>query len=360
MRKCALLALALLCAACARRQPEATPAPRAAITRGSAFSVFIVIDSMTPKMAELRDGFQARLDAILLQSGATAAYSHFETKLDPAAADSIRWRIEADKPSLVCVLNSPTGFADSRISSRLRGTEYRFVSENAVALETGIIANRERPGGNICGVGVFVRLSSSLKLLRRVAPRVTKIFSYSWDRVAPLNTWWEAELRAACTSEGFQLLEFRRIRGHQEELALASSFGPEVRDIAFMSCVSPYVNDDGSPLDPNLAAADYREYLSNRTHVPYLSYEDVPIAMGALMGVCVVWKDLGAQMAELAGRVLGGEDPGSIPWEYPRTHNIIINKAKADQLGIQIPQDVLNAAYRVYTDFQGSFMGKAD
>jgi putative ABC transport system substrate-binding protein len=329
-------------------------------SKGAEYRIFIVMDAESAKMAEVRAGIVENLDAFLAKAGAKASYESLPTRLDPAAADAIKDRIEAERPDLVFSINNPAGFADSRIASKLKGGKARFVSENVVPVETGVIESWAKPGGKVCGVGVFVQLNSSLRLLRKVVPGVRKIYSYSWDRVAPLNAWWEAELRRACAEEGFEFADFALLSSHQEEMAYAERHAAARGDMAVMSCVSPYVNADGSLLDPAIAAKDNAAYLRRRFMNPFIAYEDSLVRDGALLGACVIWKDLGAQMAELGARVLSGEDPGSIPWEYPRKFNVVINKKTAERLGIAIPPDVMNAACRVYTDYEGGFMGKAE
>jgi putative ABC transport system substrate-binding protein len=63
-------------------------------------------------------------------------------------------------------------------------------------------------------------------------------------------------------------------------------------------------------------------------------------------------------MAEKGVRIINGENPGDIPWDYPRKYNIIVNLQRAKDLGIEIPQEVISAAYRIYTDYEGNFVGQ--
>jgi putative ABC transport system substrate-binding protein len=65
-------------------------------------------------------------------------------------------------------------------------------------------------------------------------------------------------------------------------------------------------------------------------------------------------------VAELGMKVIEGQNPGSIPWEYPRKFSIIINKMTADRLGIAIPSEILGAAFRIYTDYKGNYIGQSD
>jgi putative ABC transport system substrate-binding protein len=79
-----------------------------------------------------------------------------------------------------------------------------------------------------------------------------------------------------------------------------------------------------------------------------------------LGGACVIWGDIGAQAAEKGLKLIDGADPGSISWDYPRKYNIILNLAAAKRLGITLPQSLVNAAYRVYTDFDGHYVGQGE
>jgi putative tryptophan/tyrosine transport system substrate-binding protein len=352
----ALLSIAVLSAGCSK--PKAVKASETGrMIEGRELRIFIVIDTLTPKMAELKAGLVEQMDAALSEKKSSAEYETLETRLDATAAAAIKDRVEKEKPDLVFCINNPSGFADAHISSKLKEPEYRFVSENAVPVQTGVIESWNKPGGNISGVGVFVQLNSSLKLLKKVKPSVKKIYSYSWDKMIPVNAWWEEELKKACAEEGFELSRFTLLKSYQAELAYADANAAPRDDRAFLVCISPYVNDDGTLVDLNKAAAVYADYLQNRFNNVFIAYEDSLVRAGALMGACVIWKDLGAQMADLGVRVLDGEDPGSIPWQYPRKFNIVINKKTADRLGIKLPQEIIDAAYRIYTDYQGNFMG---
>lgn len=352
-----LIFLALL--SCARAPSKGSAAAKA-LPKGKTFTVFIVMDTVDDWSSGVRDGFAERLDELLAAAGSKAAYEIADTKLDPSTADSIRARIEAGKPDLVCEINYPSGFADSMIASKLKGPDYRFVSMNAVPVQSGAIDSWARPGGNVCGAGVFVQLNSALKLVKRVDPGIKRVFSYSWSEMKDINAWWEPELKRACAEEGLEFAEFRRISSAREEIALLDSFAKGPAGTAIMPCISAYAEEDGTPVNLDEFNAAYHLRLQKTILSPYVSYEDVVIEKGALLGACVIWKDLGTQMADLGARVLSGEDPGSIPWEYPRKFNIVINKKTADRLGISIPPEVMNAAYRIYTDYEGGFMGKAD
>ena len=100
------------------------------------------------------------------------------------------------------------------------------------------------------------------------------------------------------------------------------------------------------------------EYSRENVFIPLISYDEVTVGRGELAGTCVIWYDIGAQLAEKGILILGGTPPGDIPWDYPRKYNILLNLQNAKDLGIVIPQEIINAAYRVYTDYEGNFIGQ--
>jgi putative ABC transport system substrate-binding protein len=315
------------------------------------------MDTVDDWSSLIRDGFTERLNALLAEKSASVEYRFFDTRLDASTAAGIKTSIETEKPELCCVINYPSAFADINITQKLTGPEYRFVSENSIPIQSKTISSMEKPGGNVSGVGVFLQLSPNLRLIKKTMPEVKRIFSYSWDQMTLLNAWWKEELVRACREEGFILDEFRLIKSIQEETAILEQFASGRQDTAILSCVSAYVNDDGSPANAN---AVLLPYLQGRSRMKFLAYEDGVISIGGLMGACVIWKDIGAQLAEKGFRVLSGENPGDMPWEYPRMYNIVINKKTADKIGLVLSQDILNASYRIYTDYSGNFMGKGD
>lgn len=344
--------------ACVKSQEADKKAPAVQIKEGDVFSVYIILDSTTNKFLEMKDGFTKQLNELLAQFKATAEYRVFETKLDPAIAEQIKKEIEENVPDLVCSFNNPGGFADSHIAKELKDPKYRFVSENVVPVETGLIQSWEKPAGNVCGATVFVQLTSSLKLLKIVNPEVKKVITFSWDKMTDINTWWEKEIRAACVSEGFEFVEYKKLINFEEEIDYYQQFTVTRPDVVVFGKISPYIHADGRPIDPQKDYAVYDDYLQNKVKVIYMAYEDDVMRRGAAMGVAVVWKDLGQQLADLGFRVLKGENPGTIPWEYPRTFAVIFNKMTTDRLGITIPPEVLSAAYRVYIDYKGNYIGQ--
>ncbi len=319
------------------------------------YTIAIVLDTIDDWSSELRDGFKTRMDELLAEQGAIADYTEYDTELDEGKIPVILQALEQTAPDLICTLNYPSGFADTHLAQQLTDSKYRFVSENAVAVQAGVIESWEHPGGNLTGVGVFLQFHSPIRLMKRINPKARKLVFFTWDAMTLLNNWFETEVTRACLQEGIELVEFARLPHAEAEFELLSRYAEAGEEYFIMGGISAFVHDDGTPADMNaLEPAFIREFV----RIPMIVYEDISVKHGNLAGTTIIWTDIGAQLAEKGLRILNGENPGDIAWEYPRKHNIILNLQRANDLGLEFPPEVIGAAYRIYTDYDGNFVGQ--
>lgn len=322
-------------------------------------SVFIILDTIDTWSSGIRDGIKAGLDQALGAAGASARYTEFDTGLDPVKAEAIVEEIKARRPDLIFVASFPDGFADKHVTMKLREPRYRFVSENAVPTQIGLIDSWRRPGGNVTGVGVFVQMASQFRIARTINPGLQKLVFYSWDAMTDLNDWLEQEIRAAAKQEGVELAAFHRVKDIEEHFRLFREYDRKGPGYFAMIGVSPFVHADGRPADANTLEPAF--IRSNIRSTFFLSYDESAIRQaGGVAGASVIWTDIGAQMAEKGIQILRGTDPGEIPWSYPRKYNLLINLQAARSIGVTIPPNLLGAAYRVYSDDKGTFTGPRD
>jgi ABC-type uncharacterized transport system substrate-binding protein len=320
------------------------------------YRIAIILDTVDTWSGGIRDGIKASLDPILKNAGARGVYSEYDTALDIGTAAKIVTELRASKPDLIFVAAYPNGFADIHITAKLNEPEFRFVSENAVATQIGLINSWEKPGGNVTGVGVFVQFSSQLRIARSINPQLNKLVFYSWDAMSTLNDWLEAEIKASVRQEGFELVAFHRVKNIEEHFRLFAEYDRKGPGYLAMIGVSPFVYADGRPADANTLEPEFIRTKIKNTF--FLSYDESAIRQaGAVAGASVIWTDIGAQMAEKGLQILQGTKPGAIPWTYPRKYNLLFNLQAAKNIGLKIPENLLGAAYRIYSDSQGTFTG---
>jgi len=253
------------------------------------------------------------------------------------------------------MINYPDAFADENITKKYTDSNLKFVSENCIAVESGTIKSWQKPGGNVTGVGVFVQMNSPIRLMKKINPQTKKLAFFTWTAMEKTNEWFEKEINRACKEEGIELVEFRRVPDAESEFQFFDNYRNPGPDYFIMGGISAFVFRDGTPADMTTLEADY---VRKNVLIPLISYDEVTVSKGNLAGTCVVWYDIGAQLAEKGILVLGGKKPGDIAWDYPRKYNIILNLQNAKDIGVVIPQEIVNAAYRVYTDYDGNFIGQ--
>ncbi len=319
------------------------------------YKILIAFDTVLPFSEGIIAGFRETMDKQLAASGAKAVYQVFDTKLDPATIPAIMDAIYSSKPDLICTVNYPTVFADNMITKKLAGTAFKIVSENAIPVQSGVIADWQKPGGNVTGVGVFLKFNPQIKLMKMINPKVKKMAFASWDAMKQINEWFEPELRQACKEEGIEFVEFRPVANNEQEYAFYEDYNAKGKDYFVMSGISAWVNKDGSTPD---FAKTFPAIMQRLQKLQFVSYDEVGIQRGGLAGACVVWYDIGAQMAEKGIKILNGTNPGDLAWEYPRKYNVMLNLAAAKDRGLVFPQSLIGAAYRVYTDYDGNFLGQ--
>jgi putative ABC transport system substrate-binding protein len=323
-----------------------------------AYKVYIVSDTLGPWALDAQAGFRETLDKQLAAEGAQAAYTVFDTKVDPAAIPAILTAIQNGKPDLVLTCNYPNGFADSQVTAHFPQAPFKFVSLNPIPVETGLIKSWQKPGGNVTGVGVFLQFTSSIKLALKINPRLKKVAFVTWSTMGIINDWFESEMKKAVRESGITLVEFRRIANNEEELDFYRDYVPHAADTFVMGGISAFVHKDGSPVD---SLKDWNGFIQkDMGQLLYINYDETTVARGIVAGATVIWSDIGAQMAEKAMKVLQGATPGDLPWEYPRKYNIVLNVQAAKDRSITLPPSLISSAYRVYTDYKGNFVGAKD
>jgi hypothetical protein len=193
-----------------------------------------------------------------------------------------------------------------------------------------------------------------MKLIR---PQASKLVVFSWDATTMVNQYYEQAVRRACREEKVELVDFHLVPNAEAQFEYMGQFARKGSEYFIAGAISAWVHADGTPAD---MAVIERDWVNSNLRIPYITYDEVAVKNACLAGACVIWSDLGAQLAEKGLKVLDGANPGDLPWEYPRKYNIVLNRGVATRLGITFPQALLNAAYRVYTDTAGHFVGQGD
>lgn len=282
-----------------------------------------------PALDAARQGFMDRLAELGYAEGTDVVYDIQSAQGDPGTALTIAQKFAADRVDLVLAIATPTAQAAAQA---IRDIPILITAvTDPVAAE--LVDSIERPGGNVTGTSDLTPVRSQLELLKALVPsagRVGVIYN-----AGEVNSVVQVELaRDAAADLGLQIVEATAVNS-SEVLQAAQSLVGRVDAI--------YVPTDNTVV----SAIEAVVLVAERARLPLIAGEDLSVEQGALATVGLDYYQLGRQTADIAQRVLQGENPADIAIEYQDEMSIVLNLGAAARMGVSIPDEILAQAAHV-------------
>jgi putative ABC transport system substrate-binding protein len=193
-------------------------------------------------------------------------------------------------------------------------------------VQDGLVANLNRPGGNVTGVSFFSSVvgTKRLELLRQLVPRATTIAVL----VNPENPNTEADRRdvqAAALAIGQDLivLDARSVRDIETAFATFVQRGAG----ALLAGGGAFLNSNRERIVA----------LAARHALPTSYAQRETVVAGGLMSYGASITDAYRQVGIYAGRILKGEKPADLPVMRSSKFEFVINLKTAKALGLTVP-----------------------
>lgn len=268
--------------------------------------------------------------ALGYREGATVAYDvRFgegrSDRLAELAADLVRLA-----PDVIVTAQTPAG----RAARDATKTIPIVLGGAGAPLETGLVANLSRPGGNITGVtDLSAELGGRrLQVLKDIIPSL---------------------MRVGALASSHDLFT-KPFLGYMQEGAATNGIvvqpveiaGPAEFEGAFASFVEAraqavVVQGIFNPARAALLA------LAARHRLPLVSWDEEMTQGGGLFSLASNRTDSVRRTAALIDRILKGARPGDLPVEQPTSFELVVNLRTARALGLTVPQSILVAATEV-------------
>lgn len=201
---------------------------------------------------------------------------------------------------------------------------------------SGLAKTNEEPGGNITGVSDLTPVEKQISLLKQILPNAKKIAIMYCS--AEDNSIFQADIaKAEATKAGFEWVEATVSDSNQIQQVTESLIG-KVDAI--------YIPTDNM-LAEGMATVTM---VANENNLPCIVGESGMVENGGLATIGIDYYKLGERAGNMAVRILKGEaSPASMAIEYQPEDEcaITINLTAAKQLGITIPQELLDKAETV-------------
>lgn len=187
------------------------------------------------------------------------------------------------------------------------------------------------PAENVTGVVERQHIKETLELLKLLVPNVKKaaiITDNSPTSTAFMN-------RVKETALSVEILEFATndFNAWKEKV---KDLQTKVDAIGLFTYHT--IKEGGSEV--SMPAEDVLRWTLENNKLPEFTFLDFAVRNGALCGVTQSGYEQGKAAAEIAIKILDGTNPKDIPIESLERGNPIVNKRRAEELNVRIPEDM--------------------
>ena len=285
-----------------------------------------------PSLDQARQGFIDRLAELGYVEGTNVLYDYHSAQGDWATAQTIARKFQTDGVDMILAIATPSAQAAAHLVKDIP----ILITAVTDPVAAELVESIERPGTNVTGTSDLTPVKAQLELLKEIAPTAVRVgVVYNAGEV---NSVVQVEIaRAAAAELGLQLIEATATNS-SEVLQAAQSLQGRVDAI--------YVPTDNTVV----SALESVVLVAERARLPLIAGEADSVAKGALASVSIDYYQLGRQTADIAHRVLQGENPAEIAIEYQNELSIVLNLDAAERMGVPIPDSVIAKAVRIIGD----------
>jgi putative ABC transport system substrate-binding protein len=283
--------------------------------------------SAVAALARFREGMQAQG----FSAGADYVIEYqWEERVDRVPA---RMRaVIGSGPDLIVAITTPVALAAAKATRKLP-IVFGTVSD---PVASGLVQSLARPGGNVTGVAnVLPALSGKLiELVHEILPGAKRIAAL-WNPDNPAKAFELRELEAHAQRAGIECTRFPA-RSAAEIEAAVSALDPS--KAAALVVLAETLTHFSRERIARLALAARMPTLFN--YAPH-------VEAGGLAAYSPDYDLQAMRLGELAGRILAGASPATLPVEQPNRFLLTVNLGTARALGLELPTAVLLRADKV-------------
>ena len=277
-----------------------------------------------PSLNAIRDGIVASLKRAFPGSQLTLRYYNAQGDMNIAA--QIGQKIVGDRPDVIIGISTAMSQA---LVARKSDIPMVFSAVND-PIKARLITSLEKPGGRITGVLYNNPVERQAELLRSLMPKVQRVgVLYNPAEINSVNDL--HRLRTAFSKPKITTIE-GAVSTTSQLLNVAQSLSRRVDAI--------YVPTDNTVV----SAIESVVKVCNTSSIPLFAADEDSVRKGALAALTLDQFELGEQTGKLAVRILAGASPGNIPVVVPQKFKLVINKKRADSLGMTIPAGLAGTA----------------
>jgi putative tryptophan/tyrosine transport system substrate-binding protein len=204
-------------------------------------------------------------------------------------------------------------------------------------VETGLVASLARPGGNVTGLAINAAeiAAKRLQLLQEAVPGLSRV-ALLWNARFPAMLLQFQNIEQASPQLGV-ILQSIRVTGGSDDFDQAFAAIEASHPQGLIVLYGPLRDNDL----PRIV-----EFVTQRK-LPTIFQLGEGVRGGGLMEFGPKNDVMFRRAAAYVDKIANGADPATLPVEEPSQFELVINLKAAEQMGIQIPNSLLQLADRV-------------
>ncbi len=282
-----------------------------------------------PALDSSREGFITGLEESGFIEGENIEFTVENAQGDMSTAQTIAQKFQNENPDLVLAIATPAAQAAANVIKDIPV----LITAVTDPEEAGLVENMDDPGGNLTGTTDMNPIHDQFSLIEDFMPEAESVgIIYNSGEV---NSVVQKEIaEEAAEVIGVELVEATATDTSEVQLA-ASSLAGDV-DAVYL----PTDNTVASAL-PSILDSAHQE------GIPVFASEGAMVEQGAVATKGIDYFELGRKTGQMAAEVLEGTEPSELAIAGADNLNISVNKSTAEELGLEIPEDVLQEAEQV-------------
>lgn len=284
-----------------------------------------------PSLNTIRESIIKELEASGYKDGENVEIDYQNAQNDMTNLKTIVQKFTRNKDDLIIAIATPSAQAAVNETGEIP----IIFSACTDPVGTGIVPNLDKPGGNVTGTSDAVSAEKIMQLAEQITPGIKTVGAlYSLSEANSVSV--IEDLKAYAKEKGMTVIDATVTTTADVQQAVNSLVGKV--DAIF------------SPIDNTVASAmPVVAEASREAGIPVYVGADSMVKDGGLATYGVNYETLGQETAKMAVEVLKGKNPGDMPVKLMSDVDIYVNSDAAEQLGIDIPEDILSKA-TVLTD----------
>ena len=321
--------------------PTPPPIPRVGLMHVGTDHIPPSLGTLVERLAELgwMDGTKDELVATLTKDGRYSGprIELIWRNLEPDQAPGQAQEFVADRVDVIVAFEDYSIAAAQAATAAMQAPIPVVFLHPSDPVRDGLVKTLANPGGNLTGVfGERDPINKQLEIYKEIMPGLRRLLTLvdPTDTVAtpPLLT----QAREAATQLGIELV----IREASDAAGLERAFhslSPGQVDGAFLLSPSLRLNFSKRTIE-----------LATEAKLPVQAHRKEWVEQGALFSLGVDVGPVGDAGARFVDSILRGTPPADLPVEEVPKIQFAINLARARELGINVPEDVITRADVVY------------